>query len=89
MLNNSIHIHIAAYCNLQFANCNKRSLKLMIFDKVSQKIGFNKLARSLHYYVRPLLSRGSPSQLTLLVNSIVHTIYKPIAVLAIGYFFVF
>ncbi|ASK53712.1 hypothetical protein DLR60_10995 [Vibrio tarriae] len=40
-------------------------------------------------YKRPLLSRGSPSQLTLLVNSIVHIIYKPIAVLAIGYFFVF
>ncbi|ABQ18570.1 conserved hypothetical protein [Vibrio cholerae O1 str. 2010EL-1786] len=36
-----------------------------------------------------MLSRGSPSQLTLLVNSIVHIIYKPIAVLAIGYFFVF
>ncbi|CAK1885342.1 conserved hypothetical protein [Vibrio crassostreae] len=46
------------------------------------------MARYLQCINRPFLSRGSPSQLTLLVNLIlVHKIYKPIAVIAIGYFF--
>ncbi|EGR4103602.1 hypothetical protein DDO72_00325 [Vibrio cholerae] len=35
-----------------------------------------------------LLSRGSPSQLTLLVNTIVHTYRRPITLLAVGLFFI-
>ncbi|MCG3728623.1 hypothetical protein EXA13_03570 [Vibrio cincinnatiensis] len=39
-------------------------------------------------YSVTLLSRGSPSQLTLLVNLFVHIYIQPIATLAIGYFFI-
>ncbi|RBM48581.1 hypothetical protein DLR65_11650 [Vibrio tarriae] len=35
-----------------------------------------------------LLSRGSPSQLTLLVNTIVHTYRRPITLLVVGLFFI-
>ncbi|AUV88669.1 hypothetical protein C1N50_21250 [Vibrio campbellii] len=37
--------------------------------------------------VMTLLSRGSPSQLTLLVNQIVHTYIQPITNLVVGFFF--
>ncbi|RBM86940.1 hypothetical protein DLR74_13375 [Vibrio paracholerae] len=35
-----------------------------------------------------LLSRGSPSQLTLLVNTIVHTYRRPITLFVVGLFFI-
>ncbi|RAL29739.1 hypothetical protein DOE54_05580 [Vibrio cholerae] len=35
-----------------------------------------------------LLSRGSPSQLTLLVNTIVHTYRRSITLLVVGFFFI-
>ena len=38
-------------------------------------IGFLKLARIMLYVDRPLLSRGSPSQLTLLVNAHCSQVY--------------
>ncbi|NOI72674.1 hypothetical protein F0246_19775 [Vibrio owensii] len=37
--------------------------------------------------IATLLSRGSPSQLTLLVNPIVHTYIQPITSLVVGFFF--
>ncbi|AXB34545.1 hypothetical protein DSB67_24765 [Vibrio campbellii] len=36
--------------------------------------------------IATLLSRGSPSQLTLLVNQIVHTYIQPITNLVVGFF---
>ncbi|TRN24477.1 hypothetical protein DM784_09145 [Vibrio furnissii] len=38
-------------------------------------------------YKSTLLSRGSPSQLTLLVNLLVHIYIWPIALIAIGFFY--
>ncbi|NNN44978.1 hypothetical protein FKN05_09860 [Vibrio sp. 1-1(7)] len=55
--------------------------------KIALFIGL-KVGTQCALYKLTLLSRGSPSQLTLLVNPFVHIYIQPIALLAIGYFFI-